>query len=274
MVRFARAEGSKACNKKVLEDATPWEEMVAQAKDDKVKKKKSHRSETIESEVKTESLANEVLKKKKKSKSEKEKNIESNNNCEKENPETNESNEDMPCGETDEVNEMPFTNDEIKTEDKKKRRKKKKGTDVQNSETKQEFKINAKGQRVKVFKDGKEKTWFDLPYEEGERMSRYKNMWVKKDMVAKLGELEETLKVQEQDSKVVMRKMMKAIRKAHKELRIELIYEQRNTLMKEIRAEQGKELDGKKDRKQKQAAVEKEKKMAKKRKTEAKEIGE
>merc|ERR1711913_229095 len=81
-----------------------------------------------------------------------------------------------------------------------------------------------------------------------------------------------TLKVQEQDSKIVMRKMMKAIRKAHKELRIELIYEQRNTLMKEIRAEQGKELDGKKDRKQKQAAVEKEKKMAKKEKQKQKKL--
>lgn len=271
MVRFARAEGSKACNKKVLEDATPWEEMVTQAKNDTVKKKKSHKSENIESEVKTESDANEVVKKKKKSKVEKE-NVESSNNIGKEDPEIKKSNEDMPSGATFEVNKMPLTNEEIKTEEKKKKRKKKKGTDVQNSETKQEYKINAKGQRVKVFKDGKEKTWFDLPYEEGERMSRYKNMWVKKDMVAKLGELEETLKVQEQDSKIVMRKMMKAIRKAHKELRIELIYEQRNTLMKEIRAEQGKGLEGKKDRKQKQAAAEKEKKLAKKEKQKLKKL--
>ncbi|CAL4147676.1 unnamed protein product [Meganyctiphanes norvegica] len=281
MVRFARAEGSKGCNKKVLEEATPWEEMVGQAKaakniqDDVVKEssesenidgKKKKRKKSIEnitdSEIKTESATSDVVKKKKK-KVDKENGIENNIIAKKEG---NVDNKDV------DESEMTLTNDETEAGDKKKKRRKKKGGDAKKAEASQEFKINAKGQRVKVFKDGKERTWFDLPYEDGERMTRYKNMWVKKEMVTKLDELQATLSVQEQDSKVVMRKMMKAIRKAHKELRFELIYEQRNILMKEIRAEQGKDLDGKKNRKQKQAALEKEKKLAKKEKQKKKKL--
>ena len=46
--------------------------------------------------------------------------------------------------------------------------------------------INQKGERIKKFKDGKERPYFDLPYEEGERMTRYEGMWIKKESLEKL----------------------------------------------------------------------------------------
>ncbi|KAK3879024.1 hypothetical protein Pcinc_016380 [Petrolisthes cinctipes] len=131
---------------------------------------------------------------------------------------------------------------EVTETDKKKKKKKKKNKEKVNCPPKVEFVVNNEGQRVKVFKDGKERTWFDLPYEENERMTRYANMWVKRERVAKLDQLKESLKEQNLGQKETMRAMMKAKRKAHQELRIELIYEQKK-LVKEQQGKAGNEDD-------------------------------
>lgn len=88
-----------------------------------------------------------------------------------------------------------------------KQKKKKKAQKMDNGkgEEKKKYVINDKSQRVKVFKDGTERTWFDLPYEEGQRMTRYDNMWVKKEVVEKLEQLKGTLKDEGHSEKEVSR---------------------------------------------------------------------
>nr|XP_045599138.1 uncharacterized protein LOC123758654 [Procambarus clarkii] len=192
MVRFARADGSKGSNKRILEEPTPWSEMIAQRT------------------TKTEQDSNEGSPKKKK----------------------------LELVDGKDAAEAKKLKTEIKktvlTEDKAvKGKKKKKVKEIISSDPKKEFVINSQGQRVKVFKDGTERTWFDLPYEDNERMTRYDGMWVKQEMVEKLDLLKESLRVEGLDAVVVMRKMMQAKRKAHRQLRIELIYEQKNLLREE-----------------------------------------
>ncbi|KAG7173238.1 hypothetical protein Hamer_G014561, partial [Homarus americanus] len=114
------------------------------------------------------------------------------------------------------------------------KKKKKKKKDKKNvTELKQEFTINSEGQRVKVFKNGIERPWIDLPYEDNERMTRYDNMWVKREMVEKLDQLKASLKEGNHGEQEVMRKLMKAKRKAHRALRIELMYEQKKLISDE-----------------------------------------
>lgn len=89
---------------------------------------------------------------------------------------------------------------------KQKRKKKTQKMENGKAEEKKEFVINDKSQRVKVFKDGTERTWFDLPYEEGQRMTRYDNMWVKKEVVEKLDQLKGSLKEEGHSEKEVSRR--------------------------------------------------------------------
>ncbi|KAK8723379.1 hypothetical protein OTU49_011683 [Cherax quadricarinatus] len=123
--------------------------------------------------------------------------------------------------------EMQILLNKCEGQDKKKRKKRKTDKENLSNKSKPEFVVNSKGERVKVFKDGTERTWFDLPYEDNERMTRYDGMWVKRKMAEKLESLKASLKEQGLEGKEIMRKMMKAKRKAHRQLRIELIYEQK-----------------------------------------------
>lgn len=174
MVRFARADGSKGSNKRVLEEPTPWTEMVPREKMSKKRKEEAAGEATVEAgfnKVKRKTLWQE---------------------------------ESPACGDEKDVSVTPESqekpgnielNNSSEGGKRKKRGKKKKDKSLNKSQP--EYTINEKGQRVKVFKNGKERTWFDLPYEESDRMTRYDNMWVKCEMVAKLDQLRASLKEQE-----------------------------------------------------------------------------
>lgn len=187
MVRFARADGSKGSNKRVLEEPTPWTEMVPQSNqvfdntdEDRPKKKKAadEKTEGVDGVSKVKKV------KKAKKKLQKKENL------------TN--NEEPPEGQQEKESEVGHEEYDVK-----KKKKKKKNKEHVPQKPVQEFVVNNKGQRIKVFKDGTERPWLDLPYEEGDRMTRYENMWVKCDMVAKLDQLKESLKEQELDQKEV-----------------------------------------------------------------------
>lgn len=199
MVRFARAEGSKGSNKKQYEDATPWAEIVSQLETNK--KKRKNNQDEVES-GKTDGILGQAAAKKKQ-KTTLQNAFQTTNNQK-----------------TDKEEEQPEPSVQNAN---KKSKKTKKGPKT----SEPEYTINSEGRRVKVFRDGTERTYFDLPYEESDTMTRYEGMWVKKAMVGELDRLKAALEEEGLDEKGIMRKMMKAKRKAHRELRIELIYEQK-----------------------------------------------
>ncbi|KAK4305063.1 hypothetical protein Pmani_023028 [Petrolisthes manimaculis] len=247
MVRFARAEGSKGSNKRVLEDATPWSEMVAQMPQDTTTSTTTPKDASIPRDSSTEgghgNDSNSKKKRKKKDgtcteeKKKKKTKVEVNEMVELVEGNVREEDDD-----DDEMNQSEPSAEVTETDNKKKKKKKKKNKEKVNCPPSVGFVVNNEGQRVKVFKDGKERTWFDLPYEENDRMTRYANMWVKRERVDKLDQLKESLKEQNLGPKETMRAMMKAKRKAHQELRIELIYEQKK-LVKEQQGKDGNEDD-------------------------------
>ncbi|XP_068233235.1 kinesin-like protein KIF21A [Palaemon carinicauda] len=192
MVRFARAEGSKGSNKRVLEDATPWSEMVAQMK----KNKPADSIEDIGIE-----------------KEEEKKIVEESNflNRFQNMPERPES-EDEEDKEDTAVKEEPVA------------RSKKKKQVFEDSRM-----VTENGQKFHVAENGKKRQWFELPYEENDKMTRYEGFWVKCEMVKKLNELRSTLS-ETLDADGVRKKMMKAKRKAHKELTRELILDQKKAV--------------------------------------------
>ncbi|KAK8375509.1 hypothetical protein O3P69_008384 [Scylla paramamosain] len=224
MVRFARAEGSKGSNKKQYEDATPWAEIVSQLETSKKKRKENHDEEESE---KKEGIIGQTAKKKKTIDTGKQ--------------ETGPQNafQTIKDPKTDEKEGHPVPS--IQNAFKKSKKEKKKGPKT----SEPGYTINSEGKRVKVFRDGTEKTWFDLPYEESDTMTRYDNMWVKKAMVGELDRLKAALEEEGLDKKGIMKKMMKAKRKAHRELRIELIYQQKN-LVSEAGGEKNKTDSGSK----------------------------
>lgn len=281
MVRFARADGSKGSNKRVLEEPTPWHELTpAQMPESKaevketaesvgkgkkkgkavtdgsvkkgvakkkkrlldesgadtlqMKKKKciakdEHIDKENDEQVKSDQLtgkANSVeatgvkktlkkkklassnskangdagkkgeIKGKKKRKLDKANGEENSNTVQiKKKKSSADESVNVEKVEIEKVIENEENNNEKSSNVKQKKKKKKaQKNDNGKVEEKKEFVINDKSQRVKVFKDGTERTWFDLPYEEGQRMTRYDNMWVKKEMVDKLEQLKVTLK--------------------------------------------------------------------------------
>lgn len=166
MVRFARAEGSKGSNKKEYEDATPWADIVSQLETNNKKRKKNQTE--AESEKQNGILGQDAKKKKE-------------NSTVKQ--ETTPQNPFQPT--KDQKTDQEKGQQVPSIQDKVKKRKKGKNKELKTSEP--QYTINSEGKRVKVFRDGTERTWFDLPYEENDTMTRYENMWVKK---AKVGELD------------------------------------------------------------------------------------
>uniref|UniRef100_A0A0P4WC15 CCHC-type domain-containing protein n=1 Tax=Scylla olivacea TaxID=85551 RepID=A0A0P4WC15_SCYOL len=224
MVRFARAEGSKGSNKKQYEDATPWTEIVSQLETSKNKRKKNHNEEESE---KKEGIIGQTAKKKKTIDTGKQ--------------ETGPQNafQTIKDPKTDEKEGHPVPS--IQNAFKKSKKEKKKSPKT----SEPGYTINSEGKRVKVFRNGTERTWFDLPYEESDTMTRYDGMWVKKAMVGELDRLKAALEEEGLDKKGIMKRMMKAKRKAHRELRIELIYQQKN-LVSEAGGEKNKTDSGSK----------------------------
>lgn len=158
MVRFARADGSKGSNKRVLEDATPWSEMVAQL---------------ASSPGKINSEGGQVNEKKRKKRK-------VTGTC--------------VAGDADNKEDEKQHSEPVATvKGTGKKRKNKKDKEKETFPPKLDFIIDTEGERVKEFKDGTKRTWFDLPYEENERMTRYDNMWVKQEAVEELNQLKEHL---------------------------------------------------------------------------------
>ncbi|XP_076067907.1 uncharacterized protein LOC143040624 [Oratosquilla oratoria] len=221
MVRFARAEGSKGSNKRQLEEPTPWEEMKLQTGTDDevtsvVKEKKKKKKQEVE--VSENGKANEGP-------GDAENKVEDPDN-EDSKVLQNSSVEDLSPDSEDKQMENGHEEKTLSRREKKKLKLEKKSEEGD----KPEFILNDKGQRVKVFKDGKERLYFDLPYEEGERMTRFEGFWVKTDVVESLKSLKASLKSEGIEEKEMRRKMMKMKRKAHKELRMELVLEQKALL--------------------------------------------
>lgn len=192
MVRFARAEGSKGSNKRVLEDATPWSEIVAQ-----IKKKKT--GESVE----------EITFKKEEKEDIQESNF---------------------LNRFQDLTEKPQEVEDLEESDEKqdpvsKSKKKKKSKEVLEDSRM----IIENGQKFYVAENGRKRPWFELPYEENDQMTRYEGFWIKTEMVKKLNDLRSTLS-ETMDADTVRKKMMKAKRKAHKELTRELINDQKNTM--------------------------------------------
>ncbi|MPC07747.1 Zinc finger CCHC domain-containing protein 9 [Portunus trituberculatus] len=229
MVRFARAEGSKGSNKKQYEDATPWTEIVSQLETSKKKRKKNQDEEDNE---KKDGILGQVANKKKKIDTGKQETRLQNASHSAFQITKNQKN--------DKENGQPVL--AVQNAVKKTKKGKKKGPKT----SVPEYTISSEGKKVKVFRDGTERTWFDLPYEESDTMTRYDGMWVKKDMVEKLNCLKAALQEEGLDEKGIMRKMMKAKRKAHQKLRIELIYQQKN-LVSEAAGEKNKNDSGSKN---------------------------
>lgn len=183
MVRFARADGSKGSNKRQLEEPTPWTEMVSNLEGNKKKRKKN---KEVESGKKEETLGQGTKIR------------------------------DIGTGgqQTKLVNAFQAVKNQ-KTEEKRigrpaqttqnavKKNKKEKKKGAKTSEP--EYTITPEGKRVKVFRDGTARTWFDLPYEESDTMTRYENMWVKKEMVGELDRLKAALQEEGLDKKEVRR---------------------------------------------------------------------
>lgn len=183
MVRFARAEGSRGSNKRQLEEPTPWIEMVEQIESTKKKKKKkeigdsrkgddtlgqppkiySKEIDAGEVDIKLQNAFQHVMKQE-------------------------------PEADKKERNEPVQT-----TQDLVKNRKKKKGLKTKEPE----YTISSEGKKVKVFRDGTQRTWFDLPYEESDLMTRYEGMWVKQEMVGELTRLKAALEEEGLEKKEV-----------------------------------------------------------------------
>ncbi|KAG0715123.1 hypothetical protein GWK47_001366 [Chionoecetes opilio] len=243
MVRFARADGSKGSNKRQYEEPTPWTEMVSHLdhKDNNNKRKKN--KEKVE----------------KQTTKEKEESIGLGEQEQESRPQNAfQAATDTRAGEQ-EGDRLPAhpTQDSTHTNKKKKKEK---------QPAVPEYTINAEGKRVKVFRDGTQRTWFDLPYEESDTMTRYESMWVKKVMVAQLDRLKASLKEDDLDQKQIMKKMMKAKRKAHKELRIELIYQQKSLVSEATGGREKGEAVSRNKRKEKKHGEEKAKKKSKSKK--------
>lgn len=229
MVRFARADGSKGSNKRQLEEPTPWTEMVAHL-ESKKKRKLIKKDES----GKNDKPPGQGIKENDIGPGEQETGLQNAVQVMK----------NQKTGVRKE--EHPLQTQNTAKNDKKKRKKGEKTSEP-------EYTITPEGKRVKVFRDGTERTWFDLPYEESDVMTRYESMWVKKEVVEKLDLLKATLQEEGLDKKEIMKKMMKAKRKAHRELRIELIYQQKS-LVNEAAGEEGdlpapKRINGKKKKK-------------------------
>lgn len=221
MVRFARAEGSKGSNKRQLEEPTPWVEMVEQIESNKKKKKiKKEKG----SRRKDDDTLGQTMKNYSKEIDDGDQDIKPQNTLQhvmKQESEANKKEKNEP---------VQPTQDLVKNKEKKKKGLKTKEPEYTISE----------GKKVKVFRDGTQRTWFDLPYEENDLMTRYEGMWVKQEMVGELTRLKAALEEEGLDKKEMMRKMMKAKRKAHRQLRIELIYQQKK-LVSEATGEEVKD---------------------------------
>lgn len=221
MVRFARADGSKGSNKRVLEEPTPWSEMVAQkkTKPENIEVEKKTKPENIEVEKKT-------TKNKKKKLFDKKKTTlinQNDDNTEKipEEIESCSSDEKKP-GENETQKEETTSPHKEKSLPRSKKEKKKIKLDVDNLKF-----VFENNQKYQVLDNGKKRPWFDLPYEESDRMTRHEGFWMKPEVAKQLVELKENLSAT-LDSDKVRKKMMKAKRKAHKELTRELINEQKS----------------------------------------------
>lgn len=184
MVRFARAEGSKGSNKRQLEEPTPWVEMVEQIESKKKKKKSKKETGATESDDCT--LEQTTKKKKIVIADEQDKLQNALQHMKKQKPEV----EKERSGLTQTTQDL----DESK-------RKKKKGLRT----TGPDYIITSEGKRVKVFRDGSQRTWFDLPYEESDFMTRYEGMWVKQEMVGELERLKAALEEEGLNKKEVRR---------------------------------------------------------------------
>lgn len=171
MVRFARAEGSKGSNKRQLEEPTPWAEMVEQIEcTQKKKKKKTQKGKDDGSLEQTVNEKKQMLVTGKQDK-----------------PQSAFQHVKRQRSELEkEKNEEALAGKDL-VEDKVKKKKHIKKTDP-------EYTITSEGKRVKVFRDGTQRTWFDLPYEESDLMTRYDGMWVKQEMVQELDRLNAALK--------------------------------------------------------------------------------
>ncbi|XP_064106178.1 uncharacterized protein LOC135215444 [Macrobrachium nipponense] len=199
MVRFARAEGSKGSNKRVLEDATPWSEMVAQMK-------KTKADESVE-DITFKKEKNEVIQ-------------ESTNFLNR----------------FQDLNEKPQDAEDLEEPDDKQEPGSKSKKKNKNKEPLEDSRmVIENGQKFFVADNGRKRPWFELPYEENDQMTRYEGFWIKTEMVKKLNDLKSTLS-ETMDADTVRKKMMKAKRKAHKELTRELINDQKST-MKNISAD-------------------------------------
>lgn len=189
MVRFARADGSKGSNKRQLEEATPWIEMVKQIESNKKMKSKKK----MESRRDDDGTLGETTKKKKIKLDDSEESITSQNMLqyvtkEKFEAKKEESNESTQAA-------------QILI---KKRKKEKKDLKTKDPE----YTITSEGKRVKVFRDGTQRTWFDLPYEESDLMTRYEGMWVKQEVVDELDRLKATLEEEGLSKKEVRRPLV------------------------------------------------------------------
>lgn len=184
MVRFARAEGSKGSNKRQLEEPTPWLEMVEQLN---VTKKKKKSKKDLGNERNYDTLDQTTKKKKGKTDAGKQdikvQNI------------TQHVTELKSKANKEEKNEPNLTTQNLVG----KKKKIKKGS----KSMEPEYTITSDGKRVKVFRDGTQRTWFDLPYEESDLMTRYEGMWVKQEMVSELDRLKATLEEEGLDKKEV-----------------------------------------------------------------------
>ena len=178
MVRFARADGSKSSNKRVMEEATPWSEMVSQ-----MKRRKELNPESVEeignereqdkAKVNSElSLENSVS-----SKSENEKELGS---------------DESPPEDKSKVSKKKTKKKPANTAPEDKSKVSKKKTKKKPANTEDTNYVIEDGKKFHVAKDGKKRPWFVMPYEENDRMTRYEGFWVKRKMVKKLNDLKET----------------------------------------------------------------------------------
>lgn len=182
MVRFARAEGSKGSNKRQLEDPTPWVEMVEQLEGNKkIKKMKKEKGNRRKDDY----TLGQTMKKYSKE-------IDGNKDTRPQSILQHVFKQESEANIKERNESVQPTQDLIKN------REKKKGLKTKDPE----YTISD-GKKVKVFRDGTQKTWFDLPYEENDLMTRYEGMWVKQEMVCKLTHLKAALEEEGLDKKEV-----------------------------------------------------------------------